>query len=135
VGTYDAITVYKRTDVETATPLQLVQKVYGAAIRSCHQAVGALEKEQWEEAHLAFLKAQDAITELMSALDLKHGGDIAYNLLRLYGYLHERLTEANVRKTTAPALEVVEMLEDLVDAWYQIAQNNSNGSAPAAMQG
>ncbi|HHT27441.1 MAG TPA: flagellar export chaperone FliS [Firmicutes bacterium] len=127
MGTYDAIAAYKRTDVETATPLQLVQKVYEVAIRSCHQAVAALEVKQWEGAHLAFLKAQEALTELISALDLKNGGDIAYNLLRLYGYMYERLTEANVRKTTEPVQEVVSILEELVAAWYQISNNNGHG--------
>ena len=43
-------------------------------------------------------KAQDAITELMCALDMEKGGTIAANLYKLYEYMNWRLSEANIKK-------------------------------------
>ena len=57
------------------------------------------KSDGWIEAfHSELISAQNIITELLVALDLERGGEVAKNLLRLYEYMNHELVKANMEK-------------------------------------
>src|SRR6059058_564086 len=95
---------YRKASVTTTSRAGLVIKLYDGILRFTRQAVRAVERGDFEDAHVNFLRAQDIMSELESSLDLEVGGDLARNLQGLYEYGYRRLVEANCHKTIPAAL-------------------------------
>jgi flagellar protein FliS len=73
-------------------------------------------KDKIEERTKHLFKAQDAVTELLSALRVDVG-EVAQNLYKLYDYILRSLVDAGVRNNKNKIVEVVGYLESLRDAW------------------
>lgn len=112
---------YKSTNVTTANPVTLVLMMYDGAVRFIRQGAAAIEARDFESANTNIVRAQDIVAELSGALDMNQG-EVAENLLQMYGYMQTRLVEANVRKETAPLEEVERLLQELREAWEQISR-------------
>jgi flagellar protein FliS len=111
---------YRKTKVGTSSRAGLVIMLYDGILRFTRQAVKSVERAEFEEAHRNFVRAQDIMAELQGSLNLEVGGDLARNLHGLYEYGYRRLVEANCQKATPPALEVITLFHDLLEAWKQI---------------
>lgn len=118
VGT-DGYQAYRRTQIETAPPEQLILMLYDGAIRFARSARRAIEAGDRQKAHRDLTRTQDVISELISSLDLEAGGEIAANLYRLYRYLYQRLVQANVGKKVEPIDEVIHLITELREGWYE----------------
>lgn len=114
---------YKETNIRTASQGKLIVMLYEEAIRQLDIAIHELENKtrQLDIVHNAIVKAQDIVTELMVSLDFEKGGEIAKNLLGLYLFFNRQLLEANIRKDPAMLKDVRKLLQELRDAWSQIA--------------
>lgn len=117
----EAISAYRRHQVQTASPGQLVVMLYDACIGHCKAAQEAIAAADRDRAARHLLKAQDIVAELMSALNVGAGGDFARRLLSLYEYMYRRLVHANVRKDAEAAREVEGLLAGLREAWAEAA--------------
>ncbi len=116
---------YQKTAVNTATAIELVLIVYDECIRSLEKAEEAFKlegPERIEQIGNHLLHAQDSITELSISLDMERGGEIAENLGRLYDFMTNHLSQANLKKEVEPVREVKEMMVDLRGAWGQVAE-------------
>ncbi len=114
---------YKTANVETADQGRLILIAYDVAIKHCKISLGQFGNFQLiEERSKHICRAQDAVTELMSALRMDVG-EIARNLYRLYDYILRRLVEANIKNDRARVEEVLKYLESLRDAWSQAIAN------------
>lgn len=116
---------YQKTAVNTATAIELVLIVYDECIRSLEKAEAAFTlegPERIEQIGNHLLHAQDSITELAISLDMERGGEIAENLSRLYDFMKNHLSEANLKKKVESVREVKEMMSDLRGAWGQVAE-------------
>ena len=69
----------------------------------------------------------DIIRELNSSLDLEAGGQLAETLRNLYAFFERRLIESNLKKSRKGIDEVIPMLKQLRDAWFDML----NGQAAA----
>ena len=118
-GVYQA---YRTTQVQTASPADLLLMLYDGAIKWCKKAEMHLDNNEGEQAHKALLKSQDIIDELMVSLD-PSAGAIAQGLSQLYDYMRWRLVEANMQKSKEPITEVVKMLEELRETWAEAAKS------------
>jgi len=117
---------YKSTNVTTASPLTLVLMMYDGALRFIQQGIAAIEERNYERANNCLCRTQDIVSELAGALDMRQG-EIAENLQRLYDYMLTRLIEGNVRKDPVPLQEVIRLLQELREAWEQIARGEGAG--------
>ncbi len=128
---------YKTTNVGTADQGKLILIAYDVAIKHCKLCIPIFDdKKRIEERTRHLCKVQDALSELMSSLNLDVG-DIAKNLYRLYDYMVRRCIEANIKSDKNIIQEILGYLEDLRDAWGQAVANVRKESAPkteAAMQ-
>lgn len=116
---------YRATAVETARPVDLVVMLYKGVLRFTQQGIQAVERQDVEDAHVNFLRAQQIVTELVSGLNPDRGGDIASQLRAIYDYVHRRLVEANCQKAIGPAAEVVQLFSELLSAWQAIAEGRA----------
>ncbi|MDF7800908.1 flagellar export chaperone FliS [Pontiellaceae bacterium B1224] len=116
---------YQKTAVNTATAMELVLMVYDECIRSLDKAKEAFKlegPERIEQIGNHLRHAQDSITELSISLDMERGGEIAENLGRLYDFMSNHLSRANLKKEVQPVLDVMDMMVDLRGAWCQVAE-------------
>jgi flagellar protein FliS len=113
---------YRRTGVQSATPLQLVVSLYDAAISSAATARDAMHRRDIPARRDALNRTMDIVGELQGALDLDRGGKIAADLDGLYTYVLTRLLEAIARQDAAPIDDAHRILVVLRDGWRQIAE-------------
>lgn len=125
---------YRQSQVETASPAQLLLMLYDGAIRFLTIAREKMATGEIEPRHTNLLKTQSIIAELLSSLNMRKGGDLAVNLQRVYTYMLQQLVEANLRDDPKPIDNVLTMLCDLRDSWAVVAQqtlSQGNGAANA----
>ena len=107
--------------IETASPEELVVRMYEGAIRQARTAREAHLAGKIAERGKALSRALAIVGELRGALDLERGGEIARNLRGLYGFVWDRLLEANLSGRVEAVDEAVDVLERLLGAWQEIA--------------
>ncbi|MCZ8523604.1 MULTISPECIES: flagellar export chaperone FliS [Paenibacillus] len=118
---------YLSTSVQTASPGHLLIMLYDGAIRFCRAGIEAMKQHRYEEVSRNLVKAQDIVRELMLTLDPKL--PISEDLTRLYDYFLFRLVEANLKKETEAAEEVLEYLVSLKETWVQASRAAAGGQA------
>ncbi len=110
---------YKKNQIETATPEEILIMLYEGAIRFLLVAKKADEEKNLEKYSKNIIKAQHIIQEFMNSLDLEIGGEMAVNLYRLYDYLHYRLVQGNIKRDVAMLDEVIDHLRKLKGTWEE----------------
>ena len=125
---------YQESTLETASQGKLLLMLYDGAIRFLTQAHQALEAKNFQDSHNFILRAEDVITELMACLKMDVGGEIAFNLYRLYEYMNWRLVQSNIKRDASGVLEVQARLKELREAWVEAiklqgAQTPGTGAA------
>jgi flagellar protein FliS len=111
--------IYRKTQVRTAPPSELLLMVYDVAVRSTERAIKCMENGHVAEANRHLLKAQAAVDELNGALDFEVGGRIAQNLASLYDFIKSSLIKANLRKDPDSLKDSLRLLIDLKDGWIK----------------
>jgi flagellar protein FliS len=114
------IAAYKDMAVSTQTRGRLIVVLYEGAVKFLRQAIRELEAGNLAEKGTFISKAQAIITELNSVLDLERGGEVAQNLRKLYHFMGRQLNDANMERDPQKIRDVIEMLEELNEAWKAI---------------
>jgi flagellar protein FliS len=122
---------YLETRILTASPLELVNILYEYSIRSVRDARRHLAARDIPSRTTAVCKAISLITELRSSLNHEVGGEMSAKLESLYRYMQTRLTDGNMKQQDEPLAEVESLLENLANAWGEIALNSQPETSPA----
>ena len=136
----NAYNAYQKTNVNTASPGKLVVLLYEGAIKNLSSALrlfnpdGKIEAGNIEQFGIHIQKAQAIITELQVSLDMEKGGEIAKNLLSLYVFFNEQLTDAVIYHDKTKIQPVLTMLSDLADSWRKIANSTVNADVPKTVK-
>jgi flagellar protein FliS len=115
---------YRRTSVESATPLQLIVMLYDGALRFIEQGKQAMDRRAVEEQNASLQKAQKIVAELMSSLDMDQGGEVATNLLSLYTFTYNRLIEGNCEDDPQKLDQAGEVLRQLRESWSKLEEQS-----------
>jgi flagellar secretion chaperone FliS len=115
-----ALNQYKRTDIESATKLELVIMCYERAIQLLQQSKEHIKENEWEKKIPKVKKALDIISDLQCSLNMEQGGDIAKNLNSLYSYITKKLLVGDIRKDLSAFDESIKILSELNEAWKAI---------------
>ncbi|EPG68145.1 flagellar protein FliS [Leptospira wolffii serovar Khorat str. Khorat-H2] len=102
--------------------------LYEGAIRFLNVAIDNNTPRKYDVVNNHILKAQEIVTELMLALNMENGGEVANNLLGIYVYIKKRLLEANMKKDSEILHEIIKYLEDLKNAWEEIEKKEKASS-------
>jgi flagellar protein FliS len=127
------INPYHAQKIENASPVKLVGLLYDGFLRFAHSALAALDRQDFEAAHHAILKAYAIAAELQATLDLERGGEIAVNLERCYDFVLRQLTEANIRKSSTEIENCIRVVEPLAAAWCQAHSDASYSTLPGSV--
>jgi flagellar protein FliS len=125
---------YLKTRIQTATPGQRVVMLFDGALRFLAEAKSALAERDIPRQSSRISRAQMILSELMSSLNLKAGGELSNNLLTIYSRCFDLLSHASVRDDPAAVDEVCGILTGLRDAFseaeMQVSWNLSHSSVP-----
>lgn len=121
---------YLRGRAETADPMTLICLLYEHALKSVKMAREKLQAQDIAARSTAISKASDCLGLLTDSLDLEAGGEISRNLLGLYGYMQNRLLDANLNQSDDALAEVQALLTEMHGAWAQLADLESAMSRP-----
>ncbi|MFQ5558250.1 MAG: flagellar export chaperone FliS [Acidimicrobiales bacterium] len=108
-----------RLDGDAAvSPERLVVLLYERLVRDLDDAAAAMVDRDHERTNAALLHAQQIVEELAYAIkpEVWAGG---HGLLALYDYVHQRLVEANVRKSPEAVDDARVVVGELSEAWRE----------------
>jgi len=106
----------------SADPVELVAIVFDHLIASIAEARRHLTSGDRAARARCISKAFSLIAELSNSLDGEQGGEIAVNLRRLYGFVGNRLAQAQSYQIELPLIEAMQTLEPLRDAWKTLCR-------------
>lgn len=118
----NGIRAYQDTAVTTQNRGRLIVMLYEGAVKFLKLAIRDAEAGDYEGKGNHINKAMDIITELNAVLDMDAGGEIATNLRKLYNFMNERLSQANIKNDPQMIREVITLLEELNQGWKAIAE-------------
>lgn len=112
---------YKQNSVNMASKDQLLLMLLDGAVKYTKIARLAIEKKDIQRAHKELIRVQDIFTELMVTLDLE-SGSFAKDLFNIYEFIKNKLIEANMKKDVNVIDEVLPLIEDVRDTWYEVSK-------------
>jgi len=112
---------YKDIAVTTQSKGRLIVLLYDGAIKFMKLAIRELESGNYKAKGQYINRSQDIINELNAVLDMNTGGELANNLRKLYCFMNNRLSEANVKRDPQMIRQVVSIMEELNQGWKAIA--------------
>ena len=113
---------YQNSRILTASPAELTLMLYEGAIKFGNMAVMAMQQKDIEKAHVNLKKVQRIVAEFRATLDMKY--PVAQDFDRIYVYLEQRMTEANLTKDPEIMEEVVKHLRSMRDTWKEVMRLN-----------
>ncbi|MGU9538219.1 flagellar export chaperone FliS [Clostridium tepidum] len=117
--TANAYNTYKNNSVNFASKDQLLLMLVDGAVKFSKIARQAIEDKEILKAHENLIKTQDIFYELMATLDVNQAGDWGYKLMSIYEFIVKRLGEANIKKDTKIMDEIIPLIEEIRDTWYE----------------
>lgn len=116
------INAYKKNQITTISSEQLVLMLYEGACKHIGRAIIAMENKDINGANNDLIRSQDILAELMRGINFD-AGEIATGLYDLYDFMYRQLVQANIKKDPQLAVDVLEMINELKDAWQQILRS------------
>jgi flagellar protein FliS len=117
----NGIAAYQDTTVTTQSKGRLIVMLYDGAIKFLKLAIKEMEAKNYEAKGRYINKAQDIIDELNAVLDIEIGGEIATNLRKLYCFMSNHLSQANIKCDPQMIRDVIKLMEELNQGWKAIA--------------
>lgn len=125
-----AFAAYRAATEATVSKQRIVQMLLDGAVTAIQRAIDGLELEDFglrqETVHNQITKAGAIVSQLRVALDLEAGGELAVRLFGLYGYIGDRLVQANLRKEADPLREAQRHLQVIQEAWREMLGGGGN---------
>lgn len=112
---------YRRTEIESRTPLELVVMLYDGALRNLEEARGAIERRDIPARKTAVSKALAIVAELQATLDMQAGAEIATSLDQLYTFVTTQIADGAVKNDVRAIESAVRVLSNLREGWTAIA--------------
>ncbi|SES80789.1 flagellar export chaperone FliS [Anaerobranca gottschalkii] len=110
---------YRQTQIQTASPGELVLMLYNGAIKNINNGLEHLDKGEKQEFRQKIDKALDIVTELM--VNLKpEGGEITKNLSSLYDFVIHRLITGSAKYDQREIKEGLSIITGLRDTWKEM---------------
>lgn len=113
---------YKENTVHVASQEQLVIMLVDGAVKYTKVAKLALERGDKQRAHNELIRVQGILAELIASLDI-NAGSFAIDLMNIYNFIRNTLIEANIKKDIKIIDEVMPVIEDVRDMWYEVKRN------------
>jgi flagellar secretion chaperone FliS len=127
-----AVSQYRSNQVQTASPARVIVQFYDGAIKFIKLGSQGIEKKEYAKKGEHLSRAHAIVSELRANLDPSHAPQLCEELDRLYVYVLECITEANMKMDAKPLAGALKVLDMLRSAWAQIANEPSATRTAAA---
>lgn len=124
---------YKKVHVETANPGRVLITLYDAAIRFVGQAVEQIGRGELGPKGTSLGRAHSIIAEFINALDHDASPDLCRNLEQVYGFMLDKIAEANANMDAAPLEPVLRHLTEMRDTWQEAVNQTMMEGATGGM--
>lgn len=129
---HEGINQYRRTQILTASEMQVIVLLYDGALQSLELARDGIRQNNYADKARFLGRAVAIISELSNVLDMEQGKDIAQSLRRLYDYMLDEFTQANLRHDVRHLDGPIRCLSALREGWHTLAQQGTMAGAAAA---
>jgi flagellar secretion chaperone FliS len=123
---------YLEASINSATPEELIIKIYDALLLFARQAIEMMESQPGniQGRHDLLRRAQRACALLMGSLRLDIDSDIPGNLFRIYEFWHRQLVAANMQGDPERVREVLPAMIELRETWIEALKRYRAETAP-----
>ena len=118
---------YLESQVQTASPVQLINMLYDGAIKFANFAIAGIRENNIEKKTTNIIKVEKIIIELRTSLNFDQGGDIAKNLDKIYDYMYTTLMDANDQNDISKIESIIKEILIIKDGWQAVIRDYSNG--------
>lgn len=122
-----SVKTYRQVQAQASTPLELVLLLYDGALRFMERAREAIARRDIPARRTAISQSMAIVGELQATLDMDRGGEIAFELDRLYAYVLARLMDATLKNDAAAIDDACKVFAALRDGWRTIASQPAAG--------
>ncbi|MCA9460646.1 MAG: flagellar export chaperone FliS [Nitrospira sp.] len=112
---------YATTQVQTASPVQVVVLLYDGTIQAMKLAQEGMRKNHREDKARFLGRALRVVSELSATLNMEQGGVVAKDLRRVYEYVIHELTQANLLNKPERLDGPIRCLGVIREAWQELA--------------
>jgi flagellar protein FliS len=128
---------YLEASINSASPEELIIKVYDALLLFARQALDAMETRpsDIQARHDLLRRAQRACALLMGSLRLDLDSDIPGNLFRIYEFWHHQLVAANMQGDPQKVRELLPMIAGMRETWVEVIRRYRSEAAESAQLG
>ncbi len=109
-----------------ADPIELVSIMFDHLVASVGEARKHLVSGDREGRGRSIAKALGLLGELSQSLNMQEGGELARTLHQVYGFVADRLVQAQSQQLEKPLIEAAEALRPLRDAWKELDRKRSS---------
>lgn len=120
MGAAIAYGAYRRSEIETLTPRDLLVKLFEGLERFLEQAALAMDNHHPEMATRNTNRIRDILFELQATLNFDVGGDVAKNLDALYTFMTNEVIEAGLRKDGQRLRQLQRIIRPLKEGWQGV---------------
>jgi len=128
----NAFQKYKNTAITSASREKILLMLYEGSIKFVKRAIKACEDKNIAERGLNIGRACDIVMELNNTLDHKVGGELSANLEKLYVFITDQLTKANITGDPKYLQDALKILETLNEGWVQAIEKLKKGEDTSA---
>ncbi len=111
---------YRRSEIETLTPRDLLVKLFEGLERFIEQGALAMDNHHLGMAVTNSQRIRDILFELQATLNFEVGGEVAKNLDALYAFMISEVIEANMRKDAQRLRQLQRIVRPLKEGWQGI---------------
>ncbi|MEA2786387.1 MAG: flagellar secretion chaperone FliS [Candidatus Eremiobacteraeota bacterium] len=128
---------YLEASINSASPEELIIKVYDALLLFARQAIDVMETRpaDIQSRHDLLRRAQRACALLMGSLKLDLDSDIPGNLFRIYEFWHHQLVAANMQGDSAKVRDLLPLIGGMRETWVEAIKRYRTEGALGAQFG
>ena len=123
---------YLESRVLSAQPAELVEMLYQIAIQSLKKAIGHLKSGDALARAGEISRAQEAVNELMAALDPSVGASFTQTLASLYAYVQQQILKGHAGPSEDALNRAIGILNTLAEGWAGVCTELAKANQPAA---
>jgi flagellar protein FliS len=116
-----AVSQYRSSQVQTASPARVIVQFYDGALKFVRLASQAIESGDAAAKGMHLSRAHAIVSELRVNLDPTRAPELCAELDRLYVFVLDGITEANMKSSSKPLGPAIKVLDQLRAAWAQVA--------------
>ena len=121
---------YMESRVLSAQPAELIELLYQIAIQSLKKAIGHLKSGDAMERAGEVTRAQEAVNELMAALDHSVGASFTQTLASLYAYVQQQILKGHAGQSEEALQRAIGILSTLQDGWQGVTVDLAKAEHP-----